>query len=296
MNYFKKNLAKAKVIYYPYSRQRDMKFRNLILISFAVLFFVAIQSPCFAFNSKEQAQKYRQDGYYAQQTGDLQAAIESYSKAISLNPEFAAAYNDLGITYETLDELDQAENSYLKCLEIDNQYLAAYTNLAFLYEKKSQYKKAASFWKKRAKLGSPDEYWTRQAKKNFDRLLAFSDEVKTMFLEEQADKLAKDVEAQKVASFNEKLAKSKEYFQQAKEYFNQKRYREAKDLLQKAMLLTPNDPAMIDYYKKAKKNQQDEEFKLHIQEGKKYYELGDTRQAREHFKDLLTVIPDNSNH
>jgi hypothetical protein len=27
----------------------------------------------------------------------------------------------------------------------------------------------------------------------------------------------------------------------------------------------------------------------------KYYELGDTRQAREHFKDLLTVIPDNPN-
>jgi hypothetical protein len=61
MNYFKKNLAKAKLMYYPYIRQRDMKIRNATLIIFAVLFFATIQSPCFAFDSKEQARKYRQE-------------------------------------------------------------------------------------------------------------------------------------------------------------------------------------------------------------------------------------------
>ncbi|MFH1655326.1 MAG: tetratricopeptide repeat protein [Candidatus Omnitrophota bacterium] len=296
MDYFKKNLAKYVFMYYPYIRQRDMKFKNLNIIIYAVLFFVAFLSPCLALDSEEQAQEYRKKGYYAQQQGDIQGAIEFYLKALSINPDLAIIYNDLGIVYETLEEFDLAEDSYLNCLKINKNYLPAYTNLAFLYEKNNQLKKAAYFWKKRSELGDPNDYWTRKAKKNLERLMVYSPEINEMLIQEEADSLTQEVKVKKAARFNTKLAKAKEHFELGKKYFNQERYSESKEQFQKALLLTPNDPTMLDYYKKAKKNEEDKKVKLHIQEGMKYYERGDMRQAREEFEDLLTVIPDKSNH
>jgi len=272
-----------------------MEFKKLKIITFAVLFFVAFQSQSFALDSKEQAKNYRQKGYYAQQNGNIQEAIEYYLQAIRLNPDFAAAYNDLGIAYETLDELELAEDSYKKCLEIDRNYLAVYTNLAFLYEKKRQYKKAAFFWKKRSDLGDPREYWTKKAKKNLKELSAFSKDIKEMLIQDEADQLTQEIDDKKTSERIEKLARAKKHFQNGKKYFEDELYSEAKEQFKKALLLSPNDPIMLDYYKKAKKLEEEEKVKFHVKEGLKYYERGDMSQARDQFEDLLTVIPEESN-
>ena len=282
-------------MYYPYNRQQNMKLYKLIIIICAVLFFVSYQSPCFSVDFSEQAQEYREEGYKAQQRGDIQKAISFYTKAISLNPESADAYNDLGVVYETIGELDLAEHNYLKAISLDSFYLPTYSNLAYLYEKTGEIKKAAFYWRKRVKLGLVDDPWTRKAQDNFDSLLDMSKELRRMFLHLEVEKLEIEIERQKLELFMKNEAKAIEYLEKGKEYYKEEMYSQAKEQFQKALSLTPENPAVLDYYKKAEKKEIDEKLKLRIRHGLNYYELGDTDAAREEFKDILSVIPDKSN-
>jgi tetratricopeptide (TPR) repeat protein len=61
--------------------------------------------------------------------GDLIGALEAYGNAINLNPEFAAAYNDLGLTFEQNGSQSEAMTSYKMALRYDPQLTDAATNL-----------------------------------------------------------------------------------------------------------------------------------------------------------------------
>jgi tetratricopeptide (TPR) repeat protein len=284
------------LMYYAYNRQQDMKFyyKRMSFICCVVLFLVAYLSPCFAVDFTEQAQKYRDQGYIAQEGGDMQTAITFYTKAISLNPNFAMAYNDLGIAYEILGELDRAEENYLKAIALDKYYLATYTNLAYLYEKLGELKKAVYFWNKRIELGDPDDPWTKKAEDNLYSLLAISEELRNMFIHLEIKKLNREVEQKKIVSFKKDVAKAKEYFEKGKRFFDEDMYTEARIEFEKALLLTPDNPTILDYYSKAKKNESERKIKYHIRQGLNYYKQGDTDRAREEFRDALSVIPDKS--
>ncbi len=53
------------------------------------------------------------------QSGQLQRAVEAYQKAIELDPNYQAAYANLGVVYYQLEQLDLAAQQYEKALEID---------------------------------------------------------------------------------------------------------------------------------------------------------------------------------
>ncbi len=61
--------------------------------------------------------------------GNWVAALEAYGNAINLNPEFSAAYNDLGLAFEANGSLSEAMTSYKMALRYDPQLTAATTNL-----------------------------------------------------------------------------------------------------------------------------------------------------------------------
>jgi tetratricopeptide (TPR) repeat protein/tRNA A-37 threonylcarbamoyl transferase component Bud32 len=63
-------------------------------------------------NSPE-AYKYYIEGDNYQKAGNARNAIESYKKAVEVDPEFALAYNDMGIQYYNLGMRDE-EKKYLK--------------------------------------------------------------------------------------------------------------------------------------------------------------------------------------
>lgn len=71
-----------------------------------------------------------------------QAAIEAYSAAISLSPQFAMAYNNRGIAYETLRQNEAAFADYTKAIEIAPQNARAYYNRGNLFYNLLQYKLA----------------------------------------------------------------------------------------------------------------------------------------------------------
>jgi len=82
----------------------------------------------------EEYQQVFQEATLAAQEGDLTKAIELYEKTIKLNPDFAPAYNYLGLAYQQTG-LDPVEVAwYFKnAIEIDPQFEDAYVNLGKSY-------------------------------------------------------------------------------------------------------------------------------------------------------------------
>ena len=70
---------------------------------------------------------------YGEKKGNVNAAIPYLQKAIELDPEFASAYENLGIAYATKGDFGKAIQYLTKALEIepDNQHVMS--NIAMLY-------------------------------------------------------------------------------------------------------------------------------------------------------------------
>lgn len=69
-------------------------------------------------------------------------AIESYNKAIELNPRYANAYLYRGNAYEAIEEYDQALEDYNKACQLNPMDLFAFKNRGGLYKKLKLYDKA----------------------------------------------------------------------------------------------------------------------------------------------------------
>ena len=61
-------------------------------------------------------------------------AIAGFSKAVSMNPRNAVAWNWLGILYRESGNYARSENAYQQALLVKPDYAAAHLNLAILYD------------------------------------------------------------------------------------------------------------------------------------------------------------------
>ena len=121
-------------------------------------------------DSQKKARFYRGQGWELQSFGNITRALGLYKKAVALDPDYAVAYNDLGVIYEAAGRLDLAEKYYLKAVTVDRYYLSAYSNLALLYERIKQPDKAAFYWKRRVELGCPGDPWLEKAKEHLKNI------------------------------------------------------------------------------------------------------------------------------
>jgi len=138
----------------------------VIKIIFAILISICLVDIKYIYAKavlSDEAVSYRENGYEAQQNGNIDAAISWYQKSAGIDPSYATPHNDLGILFETKGWLDRAETEYKKALAIDSNYEKAHTNIALLYEKKQEKEKAAFHWMKRYKIGAPGDLWTDEA-------------------------------------------------------------------------------------------------------------------------------------
>jgi len=160
-----------------------------IIIALLAAVFVIDCSPVLAENpvslsdrelleKKQQARLYRRQGIEKQMEGELIEAMNLYTSAIELDPDYAEVYCDLGIVYESYGVQEKAEKMYLTALEIDPNCLNAYSNLASLYEDKQDFQKAIDYWGRRAELGQPDDLWTEKAKERLSVLLGRTSGIK----------------------------------------------------------------------------------------------------------------------
>ena len=117
----------------------------------------------------------RGNAYYSK--GQYDRAIENFNKMIAINPNDADAYYNRGIAYAKKGQYDRAIEDYNKAISINPNYAKAYNNRGFAYDKKGQYDRAIEDYNKAIALNpnDADAYYNRgfayADKKQYDRAI-----------------------------------------------------------------------------------------------------------------------------
>lgn len=99
-------------------------------------------------------------GYSLYQTGQLEEAEIYLVKAVELNPSYSAAWNDLGVVYESLGRSQDAMQAYQNAIEKGAEPGALY-NLAVMMEKQAEYKEAIRLYERFIATGETGEFAER---------------------------------------------------------------------------------------------------------------------------------------
>ena len=79
----------------------------------------------------DYAEAFNNIGNALKDQGKLNEAIEAYIKAISLKPDYAEAFNNMGIALKDQGKLEEAVEAYNKALSIKPDYAEVWSNLYF---------------------------------------------------------------------------------------------------------------------------------------------------------------------
>ncbi|MBC1242192.1 GNAT family N-acetyltransferase, partial [Nostoc sp. 2RC] len=97
---------------------------------------------------------FEQGKQWAQQ-GNLQAAVASFSEAIRLQPDYIAAYNQLGNALQGLGQMEQAIAAYQKLLLINPNVAQAHCNLGAIWQIQGKTQQAIAAYQRAIQL-KPD--------------------------------------------------------------------------------------------------------------------------------------------
>lgn len=106
--------------------------------------------------NKKKAMEFYQDGqkYYNEEKYDL--ALVEYNKAVTKDPKFAFAWDNLGICYRKLNRFKEAIECYKKSLELDPEGVTPLMNMAVAYNLLNLNKEAIDTYQKFIKLHPED--------------------------------------------------------------------------------------------------------------------------------------------
>lgn len=104
---------------------------------------------------REANQHYIQgSSYYSEKKYNL--AIEEFSKAISLMPNFLFAYQSRAYAYEAVGNYDQAEQDYEQVIRLNPQAVNAYRSIGEIEVRKGNYKEAINNFTQAINIRSND--------------------------------------------------------------------------------------------------------------------------------------------
>ena len=108
-------------------------------------------------------QAYINLGYVYMRQGRLPEALETYEKALPLNPRLhSEIYNNLGLIYAGMGRMEDGEKALRKSIEIRPHNAAPYYNLGSFFEKLGSIDLAIEYYETAAKL-APDHHLTHEA-------------------------------------------------------------------------------------------------------------------------------------
>jgi tetratricopeptide (TPR) repeat protein len=101
---------------------------------------------------RKRAQPHLDEGIGQHQAGNLNGAIESYSKAIEIDPKFAAAFHFRGKAHAGLDDLKAAVSDQTKAIRIEPKFVDALMDRGTLMRTSGNYDGAISDFSRVIKL------------------------------------------------------------------------------------------------------------------------------------------------
>jgi tetratricopeptide (TPR) repeat protein len=108
-----------------------------------LLEFKAKPSPNLERQQRAEAERWFQQGLELEQSGaPANEIIETYQKALELDPKSAGAMVNLGTVYFNLRNWEESERFYLQAIEVDPDYALAHFDLANLYDERGNRNKA----------------------------------------------------------------------------------------------------------------------------------------------------------
>ncbi len=112
-------------------------------------------------SKNEESMRYYTLGVQEAKDGNHARAIEYYQEALRIDPNFAFAWDNIGIAYRRLNQYDKAIEAYNKSLELDPYGMMPLQNIAIAYQYKKEFKKAIEAFEKLGKVhpGNPEVYY-----------------------------------------------------------------------------------------------------------------------------------------
>ncbi|GEM_PF-6758425 len=116
---------------------------------------------------------------YGEHVRTFDKAMEAYTKAIELDPNFTEAYRKRGWSYYAIDEYDEALEDYTKAIALDPNYAADHKNRGQTYDGQAQYDMAIEDYTKAIELDPNDDeayFWRGRAYERLgNKSMAISD-------------------------------------------------------------------------------------------------------------------------
>jgi len=84
------------------------------------------------------------EGVAHSRAGQYDASIESFNKALAVNPNCQDCLYNIGYAYAQKKELDKAEENYKKAILVKPDYAEAYNGLANIYNAQRKFDEAAA--------------------------------------------------------------------------------------------------------------------------------------------------------
>lgn len=108
----------------------------------------------------EAAREKNLNGVEFYKQGKFSAAKTEFLSSLEIAPEYAEAYNNLGLTYKQIGDIKNAENSYKKAIQYKNNYPEAMNNYGALLDSIGDSKKAREYFNKAVSITPdyPDPY------------------------------------------------------------------------------------------------------------------------------------------
>ncbi|MFH1799364.1 MAG: tetratricopeptide repeat protein [Candidatus Omnitrophota bacterium] len=138
-------------------KQSFFRSTSLVFLALAV-FFICSHPSSYATDAENiaTAEQCVKDGAEAMQKNDVDKALESFNKAVSLDPKNLSVYVGLGNAYFQKGDADKALESFNKAISLNSKSLYAYIGLGNLYLQKGNIDKAIDSFNKAISLDPKD--------------------------------------------------------------------------------------------------------------------------------------------
>lgn len=118
------------------------KITLLISIILLIMSGIALVSAGKILVSQDPSILYFELGKHQFKKGDVENALASFTKATTLNPEFAEAHYNKGVAEHELGHDEASKESFATALFLKEDYLSAHYSLALVYYYEKEYESA----------------------------------------------------------------------------------------------------------------------------------------------------------